>query len=925
MVLLRGLPTLPIELETDKVAIQLFRSTSTLQHLPNTMKLTYFVLALALVAATTTAEHLRKGPKDAIEDAGQSAKEMGRKLGDNAKDGMRNAKEGLTKAGIAGKTFIQKSMIALGMGAKDPLTERCAVDDAKPETCCNYDGEDDVLYQKLKEGESCCSREIGMWVQTSELGLDGKFCSNKAAEEKVSKSAKIMSLTLGEMREAIDYFRKQNAMKISTIKKNYKFNQIDQDNKAGDGKRKEEMLKSKEDEVAAVNNKLTALSKLLIGLVAKDKAAREKFIAAFKEAQEKNSAAMERLTNSQIEQNKQIADCKKKQIAIAKCAGENADTQKAIEALDKDLKNQQSNLEKAQANLNKTNTEKTSLEAATKKTLDKLMADQKELEATLVTFKTAKDAVDAKLKKAEAGLEKAEQALQQVKEEKKEAADENAAEKASEFLELKNKRGFVKGLINKVGGAIKDGAAKVASAVKEGAAKVKDFLTKDPSCDEGCEAMKKWKASAYYKGTMEEGHTDVTIAAMQDAVLKMKHVLSTQTDRVARLGKIVQHDEVLHKQIMADIEKDNEQLQDDMLQLTTDLKILREKENKAERENTAFERQMSSFMRSSTDKLAKINTETDALLVKDQIIRSGIAASIATLRRLTQENEKCKDDKDLADVAKAQKLEAIQAGEAKEAETVAKNQAAEDSLNALKETSSVETARLAAANEATKSEAAELNDAIGSITDQVDEAKAKKKELKGEIMQTMSDTDDIKADTVQVKGAKKQKKMAAFLDDDEDSEIPTRAGSSDGNDGSSGSAGSSDGAGASDDASGSAGASVDASGSAGASVDASGSAGASDDASGSAGASDDASGSAGASDDASGSDGATGDKTKKPFLKSCSPRKRKAAKKGDETWCMCNTFGKRISKKEDCENEGGGRSGVCEMSKNLCVPKADSL
>ena len=110
-----------------------------------------------------------------------------------------------------------------------------------------------------------------------------------------------------------------------------------------------------------------------------------------------------------------------------------------------------------------------------------------------------------------------------------------------------------------------------------------------------------------------------------------------------------------------------------------------------------------------------------------------------------------------------------------DAEAVAKNQLAEDALNQLKETSSVETARLTAANEAAKTEAAELNEAIGNINDQLDDANTKKKELKGEIMQTMSDTDDIKADTVMVKGAKKKKKMAAFLDDDEDDAIPSTA------------------------------------------------------------------------------------------------------------------------------------------------------
>merc|ERR1711968_96912 len=353
---------------------------------------------------------------------------------------------------------------------------------------------------------------------------------------------------------------------------------------------------------------------------------------------------------------------------------------------------------------------------------------------------------------------------------------------------------------------------------------------------------------------------------MQDAVNRLKFVLTTQTKRIARLQEIVQHDEDLHKTIMADIEKDNEALQDNMLQLSTDLKILREKESKAERQNTAFERDMAAFMQSSTEKLNKINTDTDSLMVKDEIIRSGISASLSTLRELTQKNEDCQKDKKLASVAKAQKLEEIKAGEAKEAEAVAKNQAAENALNDLKETSVVENSRLKAANEAVKTEAAELDDAIGLVNDQVDTASNKKKALKGEIMDTMTETDDIKADTVKVKGEKKKKKMAAFLDDDDEANVPARA-----------------------------------------------------EAAEPAPAESDAT----TEGDAKNEDDSSPAPPKKKFLKSCSARKRKLAKKGDETWCMCNTFGKRIQKKEDCENEGGGRSGVCEMDGNLCVPKAD--
>merc|ERR1711871_292988 len=214
----------------------------------------------------------------------------------------------------------------------------------------------------------------------------------------------------------------------------------------------------------------------------------------------------------------------------------------------------------------------------------------------------------------------------------------------------------------------------------------------------------------------------------------------------------------------------------------------------------------------------------------------------------------------------------IKAGEAKEAEAVAKNQAAENALNDLKETTDVSFKSLRAANEAVKTEAAELDDAIGLVNDQVDTASNKKKALKGEIMDTMTETDDIKADTVKVKGEKKKKKMAAFLDDDDEANVPARA-------------------------------------------EAAEPAPAESDAT--------TEGDATTEVDAKNEDDSSPAPPKKKFLKSCSARKRKLAKKGDETWCMCNTFGKRIQKKEDCENEGGGRSGVCEMDGNLCVPKAD--
>jgi len=674
-------------------------------------------------------------------------------------------------------------------------------------------------------------------------------------------------MTLGEMREAIDYYRKQNAMKVAAIKKNYKFNQMDQANKAGDNKRRQEMLKAKEDEIAQVNSKLTTLSNMLIGLIAKDKTAREKFMAAYKTANEKNTAAMEQLTNSQIESNRMIGDLKKKTIALGKCTTENKEAQEALAGLDKDIQAQQVDLEKAQSDLEKTQEEKTQMEATNKEVQDKLLADQKELEATMATFKTAKEAVDAKLKKAEAGLEKAEQMLQEAKKDNAAAKEENAAEKASDtFIELQRRKGFFKKAFSAVKGAaskVVDGAKAVGKAVVAGAKTLMEKFMSDPSCDDGCEAMKKWKASKYYKGTLEEGHTDVTIAAMNDAVLRMKHVLDSQTTRIERLTALQKHDETLHKEIMADIEKDNEQLKDDMLQLTTDLKILREKEGKAERENTQFERDMTEFMRTSTDKLNKIQTETDALLVKDEIVRSGISAMLVTCRDLTQKSDKCKSDKDLADVAKSQKLETIKENEKKEADAIAKNQAAENEMNNMKELAAIENARLAAANEATKNEAAELNDAIQNVNDNIQSAKEEKKDLKGEILDTMSDTDNTKADTVMVKGAKKKKAaMAALDDEDEDDEIPTRA----------------------------------------------------------------ATPAPTADDSGSGSDEAPEEPKKggRKFLKSCSPNKRKKAKKGDETWCMCNTFGIRISKQEDCENEGGGRSGVCVMDTEakLCVPKA---
>eukprot|EP00947_MAST-08B_sp_MAST-8B-sp1_P002165 g2165.t1 len=51
---------------------------------------------------------------------------------------------------------------------------------------------------------------------------------------------------------------------------------------------------------------------------------------------------------------------------------------------------------------------------------------------------------------------------------------------------------------------------------------------------------------------------------------------------------------------------------------------------------------------------------------------------------------------------------------------------------------------------------------------------------------------------------------------------------------------------------------------------------------------------------------------------------RDKAKKGDKIWCKCNVDKKKISKKEDCENPGGGRAGVCAFDdgKKECTPSA---
>ena len=60
-------------------------------------------------------------------------------------------------------------------------------------------------------------------------------------------------------------------------------------------------------------------------------------------------------------------------------------------------------------------------------------------------------------------------------------------------------------------------------------------------------------------------------------------------------------------------------------------------------------------------------------------------------------------------------------------------------------------------------------------------------------------------------------------------------------------------------------------------------------------------------------------------VNSCSKSARQRSNYGDRLWCLCNSKGKLIMTRSQCESAGGGRSQVCRWANKLCQPKDDGM
>ena len=111
-----------------------------------------------------------------------------------------------------------RASVNTGMTMSQPLLARCRVSGVTADKCCNYGAKDHALYQKPKEGKSCCNKNIGMWVPAMMSANDGKFCHGvKAATGVTKRTLQVIASASYQFRSAM------SAMERTIAGQEYRF------------------------------------------------------------------------------------------------------------------------------------------------------------------------------------------------------------------------------------------------------------------------------------------------------------------------------------------------------------------------------------------------------------------------------------------------------------------------------------------------------------------------------------------------------------------------------------------------------------------------------------------------------------------------------------------------------------------------------
>jgi chromosome segregation ATPase len=390
--------------------------------------------------------------------------------------------------------------------AKATLLERCT-GSARATECCSQNKDDHKLYQKNAANQlehQCCFKSMGMWMPTSVKSKDG-FCTlGMAASNAKTAMANVNSLT-DKMVDVLDRLNDEKHQLKKEFKDAYRAHELKED--TAEAKKERQVA-----ELSLVNNNL-------------------------KDAGMKLNVVKNELADSVVEEanvksgwdkqvNEKVGEVKKADDEAKKIAKLNATTEKDLAKVRKEVGSCKSKNEKSQKEI----------DAVNKKFL-------------VITGDIAKaKALEEKMKK-DYEADKYARTMQ-----------ESEAQKARDAAE-KSVTKF-KGLVEICEQDLADARKSLEKTKQLVYGTGASFLEIAPgACDKDCKEIRAWSSSAYI-ASKDEKMMDKAKNYVKTEIDNLHKVLVEIKKVKGRVGELKNLDVKLHKEIMADINKQSKALED---------------------------------------------------------------------------------------------------------------------------------------------------------------------------------------------------------------------------------------------------------------------------------------------------------------------------------------------------------------------------
>lgn len=640
-----------------------------------------------------------------------------------------------------------RASVNTGMTMSQPLLARCRVSGVTADKCCNYGAKDHALYQKPKEGKSCCNKNIGMWVPAMISANDGKFCHGVKAATGVSKrTLQVVASASYQFRNALSAMERKIAGQEHNFKVAYRKHEKHENAAAKKNEDAIKQLNDKKEQEEQVEESYKAARDALMSAQDQLVQTQAEYNKKLQNAKNANVDALKRYSEVQAESEGLDLLLQKEAAHLEKCTGDKKQMHAELSDLRKALAVEVSSLEGLKGDAKKANEEIAAAKAANDAEAKKIAAEIATAKKNLDKFNKDKAAMDGELKKLGLKLEEAKETLIEQEEELEDAKDSKA--KQEKKLDRKEKK------LKEMQSAFLEEGTKdkfIGKAIKA----IKQWWTRDPYCDDNCQKIKSFKYYWYVNAVVRGAEPKVQV---KDTVDIMKNELGDMVSTFAALKAIVKrnealhkHDVDLHKKIMAALEKKFAKVQTAMTAAIQSIAKLEKMRETVRGEQDAIIKRQNAFIESTEKQIEVENNKLEKTQADTEAKRNAMEAinvKIGGMRKLVQN---CKNEQEGLKLLKTKReaeFNRIKADSAKMQDQVA---AAEKAKEEIVMAGEVEQAKLKSEAGRLNEEANDVQAAVKAVSEDVtdgkkalDELYKKQDEMSDKIEAVEDETSDIK-------------------------------------------------------------------------------------------------------------------------------------------------------------------------------------